>query len=268
MPVGFVQCCLKKKGGINPMSFFKDLGHNISSKSKDLAQKAKDISETSSLNTIIKNEEFNIDTQYKLIGKQYYEKYSSRTGDEFEASILIISKSMEKIEATKAQIEKIKKRSCCPSCGASFKKGDLFCSKCGSAIPQPEKEPENTLPAAEPEKCPQCGEVIEDNGLFCTKCGLKLSADNKTENVQESHTVPESIAEVQTEKSEPTAPDNSLPEEKKEESPAKENSIANESQPTLNEETAPENADKKKCPQCGADAEENDLFCDECGYKF
>lgn len=244
------------------MSFFKDLGHNITSKSKDIAQKAKDISETSSLNTIIKNEEFNIDTQYKLIGKQYYEKYSSRIGDEFEASMLIISKSMEKIDATKAQIEKIKKRSCCPSCGASFKKGDLFCSKCGSAIPQPEPKSENALPAAEPEKCPQCGEIIEDNGLFCTKCGLKLSADNKTENVQESHAVPESSAEVQPEKSEQTSPDSTLPEEKEE------INTANEAQPALNEETTPEPTTKKKCPQCGADAEKNDLFCDECGYKF
>ncbi len=244
------------------MSFFKDLGHNITSKSKDIAQKAKDISETSSLNTIIKNEEFNIDTQYKLIGKQYYEKYSSRTGDEFEVSMLIISKSMEKIDATKAQIEKIKKRSCCPSCGASFKKGDLFCSKCGSAIPQSEPKPENALPTAEPEKCPQCGEIIEDNGLFCTKCGLKLSADNKTENVQESHTVLESSTEVQPKKSEQTSPDNALPEEKEE------INTANEAQPALNEETTPEPTTKKKCPQCGADAEKNDLFCDECGYKF
>ena len=250
------------------MSFFKDLGHNISSKSKDLAQKAKDISETSSLNTIIKNEEFNIDTQYKLIGKQYYEKYSSRTGDEFEASMLIISKSMEKIDTTKAQIEKIKKRSCCPSCGASFKKGDLFCSKCGSAIPQPKSKSENTLPAAEPEKCPQCGEIIEDNGLFCTKCGLKLSAESKTENAQENHTVPESISEAQPEKFEPTAPNNAVSEEKKEETPVKENINTDEAQPALNEEASPETAEKKKCPQCGADAEENDLFCDECGYKF
>lgn len=80
--------------------------------------------------------------------------------------------------------------------------------------------------------------------------------------MQESHTVLESSTEVQPEKSEQTSPDNALPEEKEE------INTANEAQPALNEETTPEPTTKKKCPQCGADAEKNDLFCDECGYKF
>ena len=90
------------------MSVFSNIGKNISNKGKEISRKAKVMSETSSLNNIIKGEECKIDTQYKLMGKMYFEKYGSSPEQEFSPAIEAIKNSMEKINETKQEIIKIK----------------------------------------------------------------------------------------------------------------------------------------------------------------
>ncbi len=90
------------------MSVFSNIGKNISNKGKEISRKAKVMSETSSLNNIIKGEECKIDTQYKLMGNMYFEKYGSSPEQEFSPAIEAIKNSMEKINETKQEIIKIK----------------------------------------------------------------------------------------------------------------------------------------------------------------
>lgn len=121
------------------MSVFSNIGKNISNKGKEISRKAKVMSETSSLNNIIKGEECKIDTQYKLMGKMYFEKYGSSPEQEFSPAIEAIKNSMEKINETKQEIIKIKSQFCCPECGTPFKNDAVFCSKCGAKLPEKTK---------------------------------------------------------------------------------------------------------------------------------
>ena len=114
------------------MSCFEKIGNTITNKSKELARKAKTVSETSSLNNIIRTEERKIDIHYKMMGKIYFEKFGNSPDEEFLSSVEAINMSMAKIEETKNEITKIKNRNCCPVCGAHFKIDAIFCSKCGT----------------------------------------------------------------------------------------------------------------------------------------
>ncbi len=53
----------------------------------------------------------------------------------------------------------------CPSCGADYRKGDLFCRQCGGSL----------LPAA-PAKlvCTACGTAVQLPARFCNACGTSL----------------------------------------------------------------------------------------------
>ena len=92
------------------MSCFEKIGNTITNKSKELASKAKTVSETSSLNNIIRTEERKIDTHYKMMGKIYFEKFGNSPDEEFLSSVEAINMSMAKIEETKNEITKIKNR--------------------------------------------------------------------------------------------------------------------------------------------------------------
>ena len=57
------------------MAFFDKLGEKISSKSKEVAQKAKDLTDVTKLNAQVSAEEKTINELYFKIGKAYYESH-------------------------------------------------------------------------------------------------------------------------------------------------------------------------------------------------
>ena len=137
------------------MSFFNDIGKGISSKTKEISQKAKIMSESSSLNNIIKGEECKIDFQYKTIGKLYFEKYSENADEEFSEAINAIKASMEKIQQTQEEIKRIRSAFNCPNCGTPFKNNAVFCVKCGTKLPEKEVKTEVKIPEGA-QKCGNC----------------------------------------------------------------------------------------------------------------
>ena len=60
----------------------------------------------------------------------------------------------------------------CPACGNVYQKGDLFCVRCGSGLPEVEEQ-------AEPEElaCPSCGASLHEGDRFCAKCGHGVSTE-------------------------------------------------------------------------------------------
>ena len=60
----------------------------------------------------------------------------------------------------------------CPSCGKAYEKGDLFCVRCGSSLPETEAQPE-------PEElvCPSCGVSLHEGDQFCAKCGHRVATE-------------------------------------------------------------------------------------------
>lgn len=151
------------------MSYFEKIGNTISAKSKEIAKKAKDASETNSLNNVIRAEQNKIDTNYKMIGKLYFEKYGDSLSEEFSAPVDAVKASQKKIAETRDQIIKIKSRNCCPNCNTSFKTGSVFCSKCGTKVKEDK-------PVFEENKCVNCGNTLNQDDVFCDVCGTNICA--------------------------------------------------------------------------------------------
>lgn len=212
------------------MSYIEKIGNSISNKSKDIVQKAKDASEVSSLNSIIKNETQKIELNYKMMGKLYFEKYGSAPADDFASAVNAIRASMEKISQTQEMIKKIKVRRCCPTCMTPFKSGSAFCAKCGTKLVQ---EPCVVM-------CYSCGAQLMPGAQFCKNCGTRqMMADNFNQPyMQPVNAVPVNPVPV-----------NAVP-------------VA----PEISEQPV---TMKKVCPSCGA-VSEDDLaaFCNDCGAKI
>ena len=236
--------------GLHVMAFFKDLGQKISSKSKELSQKARVMSEMSSLNNIIRNEESRIDFQYREIGRKYFEKYGDDPAEEFKEAFEQIHECRQKIEQTQEEITKLKSRFNCPNCGAPFKHGSIYCSKCGTKLPEIEENTKNDIPEGA-QKCPKCNNILKADALFCNECGTKLepqennNMDNKAE--EELLSTPVYSSSEEANDTEKTAE-------------AVTEAINNKSEEQL--------VFTKKCPNCGADLCEDDVFCNECGTKY
>lgn len=272
------------------MSIVSDFGKKVSNKTKEISQKAKVMSETNSLNNIIKGEECKIDFQYKTIGKLYYEKYGENPSDEFKEAIETINTSKEKIEETKQEITKIRSRFNCPNCGEAFKNDALFCSKCGAKLPEREEEKPKIPDGAQ--KCEKCGNILKKDALFCNVCGNKLNAP-EPDNGEEAALLPtnetavdennqEAVAQVKPEEitkasdvDEKTEADEKADaaeavEENKPEAPEKtEETVKAETEEKAEETAEPETAEaaEKICPACSNKMDADDLFCNECGTK-
>lgn len=156
------------------MSVLSKIGKNISNKSKEISQKAKMATDTNSLNNVIKTEEAKIKNQYEEIGKVYYKNHANNPSEEFSDYVKAITESMGKISETQKKIIEIRSQFCCPQCGTAYKKDALFCSKCGTKLP--EKNIKINL-QEEVKKCAECGNILENNDVFCNSCGAKIKND-------------------------------------------------------------------------------------------
>ncbi len=254
------------------MSVVSDFGKKVSGKAKEISQKAKIMSETNSLNNIVKGEECKIDFQYKTIGKLYVEKFGENPDADFAEAIEAIKASKEKIEQTKQEIAKIRSRYNCPACGEPFKNGAVFCSKCGEKLPEIVEEvpaiPDNA------QKCCKCGNILKKEALFCNVCGNKLDEQAEITEVQanealapvtETEVVAETVVEVKEEELKPVETTVEADTEKKEEAVEEKTETATEE--TIEEAVSDDGSGEKVCPNCGNKMYAEDIFCNECGTK-
>lgn len=116
------------------MSFWENLGETISVKGKEVAGKAKDVTDIVSLkgqittceNTIIKN--------YKDIGKAYFEAHKDVEPSEYEEQMTAIRNAQNAIEELEKKIRKIKGAKHCSTCGADVPVDSVYCPKCGAKM--------------------------------------------------------------------------------------------------------------------------------------
>jgi len=153
----------------------------ISSRGKDVAQKAKDLAEVTSLNSQIRAQEEQIRQTCQEIGQQYFEDNKEGGGSAYGEQMSRLAAAKETIEDLKRKINQIKGINTCPGCGADVPAKSSFCSSCGAKVAPiawseegPAANPdvsEETLP---PKTCPHCNATVEEDTQFCTECGQKL----------------------------------------------------------------------------------------------
>ena len=122
------------------MDFFNKVGSTISSKSKDVTKKAKEIAEIAKLTGQIAEKEESIKGAYIELGKYVYESQKEDAPAEVAEKFAVIDAAVEEIEGLKREVRKLKGRQECPDCGKEVSYSAAFCSYCGAKLPEPEPE--------------------------------------------------------------------------------------------------------------------------------
>lgn len=129
------------------MAFFDEISKTLAGKSKEAAQKAKDVAEVLQLKTQISSEKGKVKELYASIGALYFKKHREDAEDEYQLFFPEIETTLAHIAELEAKVRELDGSRCCSSCGASVRKDDAFCSKCGAAVEKEEpaaKEAEET----------------------------------------------------------------------------------------------------------------------------
>ena len=142
------------------MDFFERLGDTIINVSRDVTQKAKDVSGIAKLKLDMKAKEDFIKEQYAALGKWYYQEHKEEEGEQ-RAWIERIDEALEAIAQMELKILELKKARVCQECGAQASDTAEYCSVCGAKLVVVVKEdvPEADAAAEEPK------EEIKDDDL-------------------------------------------------------------------------------------------------------
>ena len=124
------------------MQFFSKITETISDTSKVVAQKAKDISDLTRLNSQISTEENRINAAFLAIGRRYFEENAGEVSEEYISDFSAINDARAKIRSYQDQISIIKGICTCQNCGAEVSNEAVFCSACGTKVEKPEPKKE------------------------------------------------------------------------------------------------------------------------------
>lgn len=184
------------------MSILNNIAQNIERASQGGAQMALNLKDNAKFTLMIREEEKTLREHTLQLGRDYYAKYGESPHEDLQALCGKIKDSLEKIEAVKAEQEKLKYSKTCPLCGNKNKDDAVFCvscgqrlnfdqgikclncgeanqndarfcSGCGAVLESASRKPAETVEVLEA-ACPACGEPLTEDAKFCTNCGQVL----------------------------------------------------------------------------------------------
>lgn len=164
------------------MAFFEELGKTLTDTGKEVATKAKALTEALQLKTQISAEKTKLEEAYAVIGKQYYETILEPE-ECYSKAYEAVRTSRERIAALEIELAQSEGTRICAECGAKVPKDSLFCGKCGAPVKEsetkeePEKEeeepePEEVQPAEEEEETAASGINLVKEDAFETTEGI------------------------------------------------------------------------------------------------
>lgn len=115
------------------MAFFDKLSETLVNASKDVSQKAKDLSGTAKLTLDIHTKEDQVQKMYAQIGKRYFEEHKDDEQTAYE-EMAQIKEMLAVIEDMKKELMELKGVKVCPRCGQEVKAEDVYCKSCGAKI--------------------------------------------------------------------------------------------------------------------------------------
>ena len=115
------------------MAFFDKLSETLVNASKDVSQKAKDLSGTAKLTMDIHTKEDQVQKMYAQIGKLYFEEHKDDDPAVYE-QMTQIKEALAVIEDMKKELMELKGAKVCPRCGQEVKAADAYCKNCGAKM--------------------------------------------------------------------------------------------------------------------------------------
>lgn len=152
------------------MAFFDQLGAKLTQTSSTAVQKTRDMAETMKLSGQISEKEKQVNQLYQEIGRIYYQNFADRDVELFRGPVSEIRSIEAELANMRETVRQLKGVQVCPTCGRELPAGTVFCSGCGTKLPEAPAAPEAEGGTA----CPVCGTVMPEGTAFCTNCGTKL----------------------------------------------------------------------------------------------
>lgn len=118
------------------MAFLDELGKVISDKSKEAAEKVKDLTGVIQLKTKLSAEKEKVNRAYVNLGKAYYDRHDAAAEDDYAEDFELIRAGLMKMAELEDQITELEGSRVCAECGAKVEKAAQFCSKCGALMPE------------------------------------------------------------------------------------------------------------------------------------
>lgn len=138
------------------MDFFDKFSETVMSASKDVSQKARDLSETAKLSLDIRSKEDSVRKLYAQIGEQYYKEHKDDIEPAYE-QMEKIKEYMTTIDELKKKLQEVKGTKTCERCGEEIKADDAYCRKCGAKV-----EVDDIVVDAEVKEAPAEEETAEE----------------------------------------------------------------------------------------------------------
>lgn len=115
-----------------------------------------------------------ISTLLGELGAAYYERHKNEHHTEFEEKLEAIRAVYAEINQYQKLVDEVSTRKRCPACGAELMEGAVFCSLCGTRIPEAANSPEGQ------KVCPQCHAAVDPEDAFCSLCGADLRKNEES----------------------------------------------------------------------------------------
>ena len=116
------------------MAFFDELGKVISDKSKEAANRVKDITGVLQLKSKLSAEKDKINKAYITLGKACYDRHEGELEGKFADEFHTIQAGLVKIASLEDEIAELEGTRVCAECGAKVEKNAAFCSRCGAPM--------------------------------------------------------------------------------------------------------------------------------------
>lgn len=116
------------------MAFWEDFSETISVKSKEVADKAKNLTDIANLKGQIVSQENTLLRNYRELGLAYYNAHKNDITQEFPAEMENIVNTKRMIADLNKKIYELKGTKKCSSCKSEIANDSLFCPKCGQKV--------------------------------------------------------------------------------------------------------------------------------------
>ena len=169
------------------MAFFDELGKVISDKSKEAANRVKDITGVLQLKSKLSAEKDKINKAYITLGKAYYDRHEGELEEKFADEFHTIQAGLVKIASLEDEIAELEGTRVCAECGAKVEKNAAFCSRCGA--PMDSTASADVHEPEEPEEMQECifeEEAVADNAGNNAETEDTADADADSADVSDS----------------------------------------------------------------------------------